>query len=186
MGPERGSVTELLERWRDGDEAALENLVPQIRRELHRIARRHLMREQHASLEASSLVQEAFVRLLPDPKIDWRNRAHFFAVSSQVMRHVLVDHARARQSEKRGAGALHLELNEAIAVSPGRIENILAIDQALDRLAQADSRKAKVAEMRLFGGLGTEEIAEALSVAPKTVLRDWNFARAWLRRQLTA
>jgi RNA polymerase sigma-70 factor (ECF subfamily) len=185
MHSQQVEVTGLLQRWRDGDRSALERLVPLIQHELNRIARWHLMRERKGqSIEASSLVQETFVRLLPDLQIDWRNRAHFFAVASGVMRHILVDRARRRRREKRGGGAPRVTLDGSVIASASRFEDILAIDLALERLAVVDERKSKVVEMRLFGGLGTKEIAEAIGVAPNTVLRDWNFARAWLRREL--
>jgi len=138
-------------------------------------------------MQPSSLVQEAFVRLLPGgPRstIPWQNRAHFFAVAAQVMRHVLVDHARRRRRQKRGGGAVHIPIDAAVVLSSQQVEQIVAIDLALQRLAAADERKSRVFEMRFFGGLTVEEVAEVLRVAPNTVIRDWNFARAWLRREL--
>jgi RNA polymerase sigma factor (TIGR02999 family) len=180
-------ITELLASWQGGDSTALERLVPLIQRELHRIARRHLARERKGhSVQPSSLVQEAFLRLLPGGDIEWRDRAHFFAAASCVMRHVLVDHARLRSREKRGRSAVHIPVDVAVALSPDQVEEAVAIDLALQRLAVRDERKSKVLEMRLFGGLSIEETAAALGVAPNTVLRDWNFARAWLRRELGA
>ena len=135
-------------------------------------------------MQPSSLVQEAFLRLLPGAPVEWQNRAHFFAVASQVMRHVLVDHARERRRQKRGGGAIHVPLEAAALLSPQQVEHIVAIDLALHQLAIADERKSRVFEMRFFGGLTVSEVAEVLGVAPNTVIRDWNFARAWLRREL--
>ena len=179
-------ITVLLAGWRGGDRTALDRLVPLIRGELRRIARRHLGRERkNHDMQPSSLVQEAFLRLLPDRDIGWRNRAHFFAVASQVMRHLLVDYARQRRRVKRGGAAVHIPIDAAVVLSPEQVEQIVAVDLALGRLAKADERKSRVLEMRFFGGLSVEETAEALGVAPNTVIRDWNFARAWLRRELS-
>jgi RNA polymerase sigma factor (TIGR02999 family) len=178
-------ITGILASWTAGDQAALNRLLPLIQRELQLIARRHLASErQGQSMQPSSLIQEAFLRLLPGGNIEWRDRAHFFAATSTVMRHVLVDHARKRKREKRGAGAVHIPIDTAMILSPDQVEEVVAIDLALERLAKLDERKSKVLEMRLFGGLSIEETAAALGIAPNTVLRDWNFARAWLRREL--
>jgi RNA polymerase sigma factor (TIGR02999 family) len=178
-------ITGLLAGWREGDSAALDRLAPLIRAELNRLARRHLGRERkNHPMQPSSLVQEAFLRLLPGRDVGWQNRAHFFAVASQVMRHVLVDYARERRRVKRGGGAVHIPVDAAVVLSPEQVERIVAIDLALERLAKADERKCRVFEMRFFGGLSVEETAEALGVAPNTVIRDWDFARAWLRREL--
>ena len=136
-------------------------------------------------MQPSSLVQEAFLRLLPGAEAGWRNRTHFFAVASQVMRHVLVDYARQRRRVKRGAGAVHVPVEAAVVLSSEQVEQVVAVDLALQRLAKKDQRKSKVLEMRFFGGLSVEETAEVLGVAPNTVIRDWNFARAWLRRELS-
>ena len=136
-------------------------------------------------MQPSSLVQEAFLRLLPDADVGWRNRSHFFAIASLVMRHVLVDYARARRSGKRGGTAVHIPVDAAVLLSPEQLDQIVAVDLALERLARTDERKSKVLEMRFFGGLSVEETAEVLGVAPNTVVRDWNFARAWLRRELS-
>jgi RNA polymerase sigma-70 factor, ECF subfamily len=180
-------IAGLLTSWQTGDRSALERLLPLIQRELHRIARRHLARERnHHSMQPSSLVQEAFLRLLPGRDVGWRDRAHFFAAASCVMRHILVDHSRQRSRQKRGAAAVHIPIDEAVVLSPDQVEEVVAIDLALQKLAVFDGRKSKVLEMRLFGGLSVEETAAALGVAPNTVLRDWNFARAWLRRELGA
>jgi RNA polymerase sigma factor (TIGR02999 family) len=152
---------------------------------LHRLARRHLAHERKSyAMQPSSLVQEAFLRLLPGADAGWRDRAHFFAAASQVMRHVLVDHARERRRRKRGAAAVHIPVDAAVVLSPDQVDEIVAVDLALQRLAKEDVRKSRVFEMRFFGGMSVEETAEVLGVAPNTVIRDWSFARAWLRREL--
>jgi RNA polymerase sigma-70 factor (ECF subfamily) len=180
-----GEITQLLGGWRAGDRSALDRLVPLVRAELTRLARHHLAREgRHDAMQPSSLVQEAFLRLLPGADVPWQSRAHFFAVASQVMWHVLVDHARERLRQKRGGGAVHVPIDAAVVLSPQQIEHIVAIDLALQRLAATDERKSRVFEMRFFGGLTVDEVAEVLGVSPNTVIRDWTFARAWLRREL--
>jgi RNA polymerase sigma-70 factor, ECF subfamily len=185
MRAHAGEITRLLAGWREGDRSALDRLLPLIRAELDRLARRHLARERrHHPMQPSSLVQETFLRLLPAADVDWQNRAHFFAVASHVMRHVLVDYARERLRQKRGDGAVHIPIDAAVVLSSQQVEHIVAVDLALQRLADADERKSRVFEMRFFGGLTVEEVAETLGVAPNTVIRDWNFARAWLRREL--
>jgi RNA polymerase sigma factor (TIGR02999 family) len=185
MQTQAGDITRLLAGWREGDRSALDRLLPLIHAELDRLARRHLRRERkHHPMQPSSLVQEAFLRLLPGADVEWQNRAHFFAVASQVMRHVLVDYARERLRQKRGGGAVHISIDAAAVLSSQQVEHIVAVDLALQRLADTDERKSKVFEMRFFGGLTVKEAAEVLGVAPNTVIRDWNFARAWLRREL--
>ena len=179
-----GSVTGLLLAWRGGDEAALEQLVPLVHQELHRIAR-GCMRGERAghSLQATALVNEAYLRLIGAQQVDWQNRVHFLAVSARLMRRILVDFARAKNYQKRGGGAQAVTLDEALVVAePGR--DLVAIDEALDTLAKMDERKAKVVEMRFFGGLTVEETAVALGVSPDTVMRDWRLAKAWLMREL--
>jgi RNA polymerase sigma-70 factor (ECF subfamily) len=185
MQTQAGEITRLLAGWRQGDRAALDELWPLIRTELHRLARRHLGRERkNHTIQPSSLMQEAFLRLLPGRDAGWQNRAHFFSVASQVMRHVLVDHAREQLRQKRRGAAVHIPIDAAVVLSPEQVEQIVAVDLALQRLAKNDERKSRVFEMRFFGGLSVEETAEVLGVAPNTVIRDWNFARAWLRREL--
>jgi RNA polymerase sigma factor (TIGR02999 family) len=185
MNAPANDITGLLQGWRQGDRSALDRLIPLINRELNRIAKRQLGREQNAhSLEPASLIQEAFLRLLGGGEVDWQNRAHFFAVASEVMRHVLVDYARARRRLKRGGATVHVRVDAAVALSPDQVDQIVAVDLALRRLAEIDERKSRVLEMRFFGGLDVEETAEALGVSTNTVIRDWNFARAWLRREL--
>ena len=181
-----GDITGLLAGWRNGDPATMDRLFPAIRAELYRLARRHLAREhRNHAMQPSSLVQEAFLRLVPGVDAGWRDRVHFFAVASQIMRHVLVDYAREKHRRKRGAGALHIPVEVAVVLSSEQVDEIVAVDLALQRLAEMDERKSKVLEMRIFGGLTVEETAEAVGVAPNTVIRDWNFARAWLRRELS-
>src|SRR5215468_7947467 len=187
MQTRAGDISGLLAGWREGDRAAMDRLLPLIRNELNRLARRHLGRERKDhSMQPSSLVQEAFLRLLPGADAGWRNRAHFFAVASQVMRHILVDYARSRRRVKRGGAAVHIPVDAAVVLSPEQVEEIVAVDLALKRLAKADERKSRVFEMRFFGGMSVEETAEVLGVSPNTVIRDWDFARAWLRRELGA
>jgi len=181
-----GEITRLLAGWREGDPATMDRVLPLIRTELRRLARRHLAHERrNHTMQPSSLVQEAFLRLLPGVDGGWRDRTHFFAVASQVMRHVLVDYAREKLRTKRGGGAVHIPVDAAVVLSSEQVEEIVAVDLALQRLAKSDERKSKVFEMRFFGGLSVEETAEALGVAPNTVIRDWNFARAWLRREIS-
>jgi RNA polymerase sigma factor (TIGR02999 family) len=183
---EAGDITGFLAGWRNADPATLARVFPAIRAELYRLARRHLARERkHHAIQPSSLVQEAFVRLIPGVEAGWRDRVHFFAVASQIMRHVLVDYAREKHRVKRGAGAVHIPIDAAVVLSSEQVEEIVAVDLALQRLAEIDERKGKVFEMRFFGGLGVEETAEALGVTPNTVIRDWRFACAWLRRELS-
>ena len=181
-----GEITKLLAGWREGDPATMDRVLPLIRTELHRLARRHLAHEcRNHTLQPSSLVQEAFLRLIPRVGAGWRDRAHFFAVASQIMRHVLVDYAREKHRWKRGGGAVHIPIDAAVVLSSEQVGEIVAVDLALQRLAKSDERKSKVFEMRFFGGLSVEETAEALGVAPNTVIRDWNFAQAWLRREMS-
>jgi RNA polymerase sigma-70 factor (ECF subfamily) len=178
-------ITKMLADWRNGDRAAVERLLPLVGAELQRLARRHLRSERkNHTLQPSSLVQEAFLRLLPGAGAGWRNRAHFFAVASHVMRYILVDYARQRRRVKRGGAAVHIPVDAAVVLSPDQVEEIVAVDIALKRLAATDERKSKVFEMRFFGGLSVEETAEVLGVAPNTVIRDWTFDRAWLRKEL--
>jgi RNA polymerase sigma factor (TIGR02999 family) len=178
-------VTALLVSWRAGDTDALNRLLTVVRRELRAIARRHLANEpRDHSMEPSSLLHEALLRLLSGQQIDWQNRAHFFGVTSQVMRHVLVDHARRKRRLKRGGAARDAAIDVATALSAAQLEEVIAIDLALQRLTELDERKSKVFEMRFFGGMTVEETAAALGISENTVIRDWSFARAWLRREL--
>jgi RNA polymerase sigma factor (TIGR02999 family) len=178
-------ITALLLAWGAGDERALEQLVPVVYAELHRMAHRHLRRESHQSLQATSLVNELYVRLVDAQAVKWHDRVHFFAISSRLMRRILVDAARRRNVRKRGGGANPVTLDEAQVVAPGRGQDLIALDEALDALAAFDPRKARVVEMRFFAGLSVQEIAAVLEVSEDTVTRDWNFAKTWLLRELS-
>jgi RNA polymerase sigma factor (TIGR02999 family) len=179
-------ITRLLKAWSGGDAAALERLTPAIYDELRRRAHRYMRRERTGNtLQTTALVNEAFLRLVHAASVSWRDRAHFFAVSAQMMRRILVDAARARGSAKRGGGAQRVELDDVAAISAGRHREIVAINDALELLAQVDRRKAQVVEMRFFGGLSVEETAEVLQLSPQSVMRDWKLAKAWLTRELS-
>ena len=183
--PPRGEVSEFLRAWSDGDRGALDNLTPLVYHELHRLARRYMRGERPGhSLQTSALVNEAYMRLVDYKGMQWQNRAHFFAVSAQLMRRILVEHAR-RHNLKRGGGVQHVSLEETAMVGGERGEDLVALDDALNALAQLDARKVQVVEMRFFGGLSVEETAEVLKVSSVTVMRDWSTAKAWLYRELT-
>lgn len=178
-------ITRLLVAWGDGDRSALEELAPLVHTELHRLAHHYMGRERHGhTLQTSALVNEAYVRLIDWKNVRWQNRAHFFAVSAQLMRRILVDFARDRQYLKRGGGALRVSLGEAEAFSVERGADLVALDEALTGLAEVDRRKGQVVEMRFFGGLSVEEVAEVLKVSKETVMRDWRLAKVWLLREL--
>lgn len=179
-------ITRLLQEWRQGDRDALEQLVRLVDGDLRRIAKQRLGRTGHAdaSLTATSLVQETYVRLLGRQKVDWHGRAHFFALCAEIIRGIVVDHARARYAVKRGGGAPHISMDEAPAVSDERAPDLIAIDDALLELARIDPRKGRVVELRFFGGLTVEEIADVLNISPDTVARDWRLARMWLLREM--
>jgi RNA polymerase sigma factor (TIGR02999 family) len=180
-----GSVTALLLAWGAGDEAALGQLVPQVERELRRIARRCLAGEPAGhSLQATALVNEAYLKLINTQHVNWQNRAHFLAMSARLMRRLLVDWARAKQYQKRGAGALNVTFDEALLVPIERGRDLVALDDALHALTAYDERKGRVVELRFFGGLSVEETAAVLKVSVETVMRDWKFAKAWLRREM--
>jgi RNA polymerase sigma factor (TIGR02999 family) len=179
-----GEVSALLRAWSDGDRSALEKLTPIVYDELHRLARYYMNGERTGhSLQTTALVNEAYVRLTDYKRMRWENRAHFFAVSAQLMRRILVDHAR-RHNLKRGAGVQRVSLEDTAVVGE-RSEDLVVLDDALQALARFDSRKAQVVELRFFGGLSVEETAEVLKVSPVTVMRDWSAARAWLYRELS-
>lgn len=185
---QRGSsdqVTELLVRWRGGDKAALDDLLPLVYAELRRIARHYLNNERSDhTLQSTALVHEAYVRLAKQQLPEWQNRAHFFAVAAQLMRQILVDHARSHRASKRGGEAYKLALDEAEEKAQPVDVDIVALDDALKSLAELDSQQSRVVELKFFGGLSTEETAEVLGVSPSTVKRDWVTARAWLYREL--
>ena len=180
-----GDVSTLLRAWSEGDQRALDQLAPIVYDELRRLAGHYLIRERTGhSLQATALVHEAYLRLVDYRRMRWENRAHFFAVSAQLMRRILVDHAR-RHNLKRGGGVQHVDLEETAVVGSGRAENLVVLDDALQALARIDPRKARVVELRFFGGLSVEETGEVLKVSPVTVMRDWSTARAWLYREMT-
>jgi RNA polymerase sigma-70 factor (ECF subfamily) len=184
--PAAHEITDLLLAWSDGDSGALERLTPLIYQELHRLARGYMRRERTGhSLQATALVNEAYLRLIDAGRMRWQNRAQFFAVSARLMRHILVDSARAGRNLKRGGGAVQVSLDEALTICPEPSAELVALDDALTVLAKLDERQSKVVELRFFGGLTEEEIAEVLKVSPRTVSGDWNLARSWLLRELS-
>jgi RNA polymerase sigma-70 factor, ECF subfamily len=182
----RGDITRLLHEWREGDKGALEQLVPLIERDLRRIARQRLGRNwsPESTLTTTSLVQETYIKLLGQGHVDWQGRAHFFALCAEIIRGIVVDHARAWHAVKRGGGALHVPFEEATIVSEESSGTVLAIDDALRELTKIDPRKGRVVELRFFGGLTVEETAEVLKISPDTVMRDWRTAKMWLMRQM--
>lgn len=184
--PPQNQITQMLVDWGNGDQSALEKLTPLVYDELHRLARRYMGRERAGHpLQTSALVNEAYIRLIDWKNVRWENRAHFFAVSAQLMRRILVDVARSRSYAKRSGAARKIPLEEATTVSREKSAEIVALDDALDSLAQFSARQSQVVEMRFFGGLELEEIAEVLQVSVGTVRRDWSLARAWLHRELS-
>ena len=184
--PPAREVTELLLAWSRGDQTSLEKLTPLVYRELRRLAHRYMGGERAGhTLQATALVHEAYLRLVDAPQMRWQNRAHFFAVSAQLMRHILVDFARARHNLKRGGEAKRVSLDEALVIAEDQDDDLVALDDALSNLAAIDERKSRVVELRFFGGLSLEETAEVLKVSVGTVRRDWTLARAWLHRELS-
>lgn len=185
MTPMPHEVTQLLLAWSEGDQAALDRLVPLVYDELHRLARGYMRRERaNQTLQTTAVIHEAYLQLIDARQVKWQNRAHFFGVAARLMRQILVAFARERGYQKRGGGANRVSLDEALVIDEGLDEDLVALDEALGALAQFDARKAQVVEMRFFGGLTEEEIATALGVSPETVRRDWRLARSWLRRKL--
>lgn len=178
-------VTGLLLEWRQGDRAAFDKLMPLVYDEMRRIAHRYMQQERDGhTLQTTALINEAYVRLVGQQKMEWRNRAHFFAVTAQVMRHVLIDHARRLHYAKRGGAARRVTLEEAEAMTQERAAELVALDEALNDLARLDPRKSRVVELRYFGGLSIEETADVLEISEMTVRRDWRAAKAWLYRAL--
>ncbi len=179
------TVTQLLRAWRQGDAAALDQLVPVVYQKLRRLARHHMAGQRPGhTLQATALVNEAYMRLIDCEQVNWKDRAHFFAISARMMRRVLVEFARARQYQKRGAGARKTSLDEGVIASPQRGQDLVALDDALQALAAEYPRQAQVVELRFFGGLSVEETAEVLHVSAITVMRDWQLAKVWLAREL--
>jgi RNA polymerase sigma-70 factor (ECF subfamily) len=185
MAGEAATVTELLVKWGHGDEEAFQQLIPLVHDELHRIARRHMGHERAGhSLQATALVNETYLRLIDAKDVTWHDRVHFLAVCARVMRRILVDHARARRARKRGGLATRVSFDEALVVSDDPRHDFVALDEALEALAKFDYRKSQVVELRFFGGLSVEETASVVKVSPDTVMRDWRFAKQWLRREM--
>ncbi|HKP86759.1 MAG TPA: sigma-70 family RNA polymerase sigma factor [Blastocatellia bacterium] len=183
--PSPNEITKLLVAWGKGDQQALEELTPLVHAELYRLARRYMSQESRGhTLQATALVNEAYLRLIDWKNVEWKNRAHFFGVSAQLMRRILVDYARSRNYQKRGGKVRHVSLEEAAVISKERASDFVALDDALNGLAEIDPRKSQVVELRFFGGLSVEETAEVLKVSPRTVLREWSLAQAWLYREL--
>lgn len=184
--PSRRDITQILVAWSNGDQAAFEKLAPLVSRELHGLAKRYMARERPGhTLQATALVNEAYLRLIDANQVKWQNRAHFFAVSARVMRRILVDFARSHQNLRHGGQAPQITLDEAVVVSPEPDANLAAIDEALNALEALHQRQSQVVELRFFGGLSLEETAEVLKTSVGTVRRDWTLTRAWLHRELS-
>ena len=183
--PAPHEITGLLVAWSDGDESALDRLIPIVYEELRKLAHRYMSRERPGhTLQTTALVNEAYLRLVNWKEVQWQNRAHFFAVSAQMMRRILVDFARTRQYLKRGGGALQVSLGEAAALTECRTSDLVALDEALTALFEVDKRKGQVVEMRFFGGLSVKEASAVLKVSEETIMRDWRLAKVWLLREL--
>jgi RNA polymerase sigma-70 factor (ECF subfamily) len=186
MIPVSQDITQLLVDWSNGDQAALDKLLPLVNTELRQLARRYLRRENPGhTLQTSALVNEAYLRLIDQKSVRWQNRAHFFGIAAQLMRRILIDHARKHHYAKRGGGALKVSLDEAAAVTEAWTAELLAIDEALEKLTAMDVRKGRIVELRFFGGLSLEETAEVLGISSPTVQREWRAAKAWLHRILS-
>lgn len=179
-------ITQLLLSWSNGDEAALDQLIPLVYPELRKLARRYMRAESPAhTLQTSALINEAYLRLVDQQAVEWHDRAHFFAAAAQMMRHILIDHARSHRYAKRGAGAPHVPLDDATPVGLERAAELIALDDALTRLAEIDHRKAQIVELRFFGGLTVDETAEALRLSAITIKREWRSAKAWLHSEIS-
>jgi RNA polymerase sigma factor (TIGR02999 family) len=184
--PSTHDVTQLLKAWTSGDEQALEKLTPLVYRQLHRVAQRCMAGERSGhTLQTTALVNEVYLRLVDCRRVNWQDRAHFFAVSAQLMRRILIDFARSRSYQKRGGGAPCISLDEAPSICNEPDINLVALDDALKALGAVDERKSKVVELKFFGGLSVEETAEVLRVSVETVVRDWRLAKVWLHRELS-
>ena len=183
--PNQHEITELLEQWSGGNQTALDKLYPLVYEELRRLARSYMKREPKGhTLQTTALINEAYVRIVDQKSVHWQNRSHFFAISAQIMRRILVDHARRYLHAKRGGGARRVSLDEAMIVAAERSEEVLMLDEALSNLARMDPRRCQVVELRYFAGLNNQEIASVLHISENTVMRDRNLARAWLYQQL--
>ena len=186
MTPSPKSISQLLTEWRDGDETALNRLIPLVYEELRRLAHHYLRRERPGhSLQTTDLVNEAYLRLVDHRGMRWQNRAHFYAVSAQAMRRILVDHARSRSCAKRGGGERRVELDEVADLAQQKAIEMIMLDDALTKLSALDQRKSKIVELRYFGGMSVEETAEVLGISPVTVMREWSTAKGWLLRAMT-
>lgn len=178
-------ITEMLAAWKDGNKAAFEDILPLVARELRQMAQAHMRKEAiNHTLQTTALINEAYLKLIEQKNVQWQSRSHFFAIASKVMRRILLDHAKTRLRDKRGGGAVHVELEEAYNLSIEKSTELIALDEALNRLEEVDSLKSQIVEMRHFGGMSVEETAEALGIAPITVIRHWNLAKAWLRQEI--
>jgi RNA polymerase sigma factor (TIGR02999 family) len=189
MGPKQSAqeneITRLLVAWSHGEEAALDALTPMIYAELRRLAQRYMRQERPGhTLQSTAIVHEAFIRLV-DQNVEWNSRTHFFSIAAKMMRRILVDHARARGTSKRGAGAAHVPIDERTLTAPEREVDLVALDEALEHLAKVDPQRSRIVELRYFGGLSNAESADVLGISPATVQRQWTGARAWLYRELT-
>jgi RNA polymerase sigma-70 factor (ECF subfamily) len=184
--PPPHEITQLLAEWSNGNQNALDKLYPLVYDELHRMARRYMNRERKGhTLQTTALINEAYVRLVDQKHVHWANRAHFFAISAQIMRRILIDHARRHAYAKRGGGTQRVSLDETAIIGDDPASALLLLDEALNRLAEMDPRRSKVVELRYFGGLNNEEISGVLKISENTVTRDWNMARAWLYQELS-
>lgn len=179
------NITELLIDWNNGSEEALQRLMPLVEGELRRIAANYMRRENPGhTLQTTALVNEAYLKLIDQREVRWQNRAHFFALSSQIMRRILIDHARGQHRAKRGGHVQHVDLEDVAVIAPQVAEELLALDEALVRLAQFDPKKSRIVEMRFFGGLTVNEVAKVMDLAPVTVMLHWRLAKAWLQREM--
>jgi RNA polymerase sigma-70 factor (ECF subfamily) len=179
-------ITQLLLTWSNGDESALDQLIPLVYPELRRMARVYMGRENSGhTLQTSALINEAYLRLVNQQQVEWQDRAHFFAVAAQIMRHILVDHARKHQRNKRGGGTEHVPFDDVAVVRDERAVELLALDDALKQLAAIDARKSQIVELRFFGGLTVDETAGVMKLAPITIMREWRAAKAWLGREVS-
>ena len=186
MTPVSHEITQLLTAWREGDQTALDRLMPLVYGELRRLAHQHMRREMSPHvLQTTALVNEAYLRLVDQTPVQFENRTHFFAIAARLMRQILVDDARRRKAAKRGGGMIQIALDDASDIVQHQAANVLALDEALKTLTQKDPRQGEIVELRFFGGLSIEETAEVLKVSPGTVMRDWTFARAWLRNEMS-
>lgn len=187
MAPSPQQVTQLLVAWGGGDQAARDELMPLVYEELRRLAHKFIRHERPGhTLQTSALLNEAYLRLVDQKNVQWQDRAHFFGIAARLMRQILVDYARKRSYAKRGGGAQRVSLDEAMIVSDERAADVVALDDAMNILAEIDPRQGQIVELRFFGGLSIEETAEVLGVSPGTVMRDWTLAKAWLRRAVTS